>query len=774
MLSTPSISKVGSGVLLVLFSGLSLVVAKPGVDEPVDQAGVQFFERHIRPILISKCYDCHSEQEEATKGGLLLDRESGWLEGGDSGKAVVPGNLQASLLISAIHREDEDIAMPPKKDDALSEREVKLLEQWVRRGAPGPAEDMGDTEFSRLGDQEYIFGEAAEHWAFQPVDAVEPAEVEHPAWNPSAIDRFVFAKLAGNGLSPSPRASPRDLTRRLAYDLTGLPPASAADYEKDTRDYIDELLDSTRFGEHFARMWLDVARYGDTADTYRPDTKTPHYYPYAFTYRDYVIDAFNADKPYDQFIREQLAADLMGVDKRAPELAALGFIGVSPKRNMSPDFVDDVIDATTRGFLGMTVACSRCHDHKFEPIPTADYYSLYGVFGSLERATPSNTGSFPVIDGYEPSGEQVADYEKKLAAVQKKIKDAADKKNRGNNRSLATTIKETELAELLLFHDGAPARALTVKERERPIRSFIFIRGESAQRGDEVPRRFLKILDPEQPDFAAENSGRLELADKIADPENPLTARVFVNRVWGALTGSYIVDTPSDFGLQGSAPSHPGLLDWLAADFVEHGWSLKHLVRRIVSSRTYQQRSAVSAGVGDVDPGNRLYHRGKLKRLEIEEIRDSILAVSGQLDPRMHGRSGILLEGDYTTRRSIYGYINRFNLDPTLRAFDFPSPNQSQESRNESIVAPQALFTMNSPFVIDQSKALIDRLEFSDSMDREQRVDAIYQAVLHRPAEEAEQVRISRFVDIEKGRKVNPWPLVAQALFMSNEFLYVD
>ncbi len=774
MFSSPQISRASAGVLLFAFSGLSMVLAKPAADKSADQAGIDFFERHIRPILVSKCYECHSEAEDASKGGLLLDRESGWLEGGDSGKAVVPGNLQASLLITAIHRGDEDRAMPPKQEAALSDAEMKLLDQWVKRGAPGPADDIGDTEFSRLGDQTFIFGKAEDHWAFKPVDAIEPPKVDNPAWSPSPIDRFVFAKLVKNGLTPSPKASPRDLTRRLAYDLTGLPPASAVDYQKSSRDYVDELLDSPRFGEHFARMWLDVARYGDTADTYRPDTKTPHYYPYAFTYRDYVIDAFNADKPYDQFIREQLAADLMGVDERAPELAALGFLAVSPKRSMSADFIDDVIDATTRGLLGMTVACSRCHDHKFEPIPTADYYSLYGVFGSLERAAPMQSGGFPVIDGYERGEEEVADYEQKLAVIQKKIEEAGEKTGKGNNRSLAEALEETELAELLLFHDGAPARAMTVKERKNPIDSFIFLRGEASQRGEQVPRRFLRILDPDQPAFASDNSGRLELANKIADPENPLTARVFVNRVWGALTGSYIVDTPSDFGLQGAAPTHPELLDWLAADFVAHGWSLKHLVSSIVNSRTYQQRSLVRADIGDADPENRLYHRGKLQRLEIEEIRDSILAVSGQLDARMHGRAGLLLEGDYTKRRSIYGYINRFNLDPTLRAFDFPSPNQSQESRNESIVAPQALFTMNSAFVIDQAKALVDGLDFQADTTREQRIEAIYQAVLHRSAEEGEHTRINRFADIEKGRKVNPWPLVAQALFMSNEFLYVD
>lgn len=753
-------------------ASLGSVVANPSA--AVDDAGVEFFERQVRPILVSQCYECHSESEDKQKGGLLLDRESGWLEGGDSGKAIVPGNVEASLLISAIRREDEDSAMPPKHP--LGDEDLKLLEQWVQRGAPGPADDMGETDFSRLGDQEFIFGKAADHWAFKTVDAVEPPKVEINAWNQHAIDRFVFSRLQEEGIKPAPPASPRNLTRRLFYDLTGMPPQTSAEYDKAAEELIEELLDSPRFGEHFARMWLDVARYADTADSYRADTKTPHYYPYAFTYRDYVIDAFNADKPFDQFIREQLAADLMGLADDAPELAALGFLGVAPQRRMGEDFVDDVIDATTRGFLGLTAACSRCHDHKFEPIPTADYYSLYGVFASLDRSEPWKLEKFPLIEGYEPTAEQVADFETQLAAIDKEIKAAGDKKKGGNNRSVADTIRQTKLAQLLLTHDGAPARAMSISDLKRPVEPVIFIRGEARQRGEAVPRRFLKILDPGQVSFNDKDSGRLELANKIADPENALTARVFVNRVWGALMGSYLVATPSDFGLQGEAPTHPELLDWLAADFVANGWSLKHLVRTIVSTRAYQQRSAVSEdkNLAELDPENRLYHRGKLKRLEIEEIRDSVLAVSGELELRMRGRSGELWDTDYTRRRAVYGYINRFNVDPVLRAFDFPSPSRSQESRTESIVAPQALFTMNSPFVIDQSLALIERLDFQVGTTREQRIDAIFQAILNRPADEVEHERVNRFADIEKGRKVSPWPLVAQSLFMSNEFLYVD
>lgn len=753
---------------------LALATAAPAFAQPNAKAGGDgsvYFERHIRPILVSRCYECHSEAEETQKGGLLLDRESAWLEGGDSGKAVVPGNLEASLLVAAIRRADEDIAMPPK--EPLSEKEVELLEQWILRGAPGPAEDMGETEFSRLGDQEYLFGKAEDHWAFHSVDAPEPPATEDPRWKKSAIDRFVFNKLQEEKIEPSRRAPDATLIRRLSYDLTGLPPQPSY-YDKSPNELITALLDSPQFGEHFARMWLDVARYADTAGTYRPDTKTPHYYPYAFTYRDYVIEAFNADKPYDQFIREQLAADLMGFPEDAPEMAALGFIGVSPVRNKSGDFIDDAIDATTRGFLGMTVACSRCHDHKFEPIPTADYYSLYGVFGSLERPEPWKLDEFPKIAGYTPTEEQATDYQKARAAIDQEIEEAGNKKKKGNNRSVAEALEQTKLAELLLTHDGAPARAMTIQEGAKPITPFVFLRGEPSQKGDRVPRRFLKILDPEQPEFSKENSGRLDLANKIADPENPLTARVFVNRVWGVLMGSYLVGTPSDFGLQGSLPTHPELLDWLAADFVANGWSLKHLVRTITESETYRQSSRPRPDLAESDPGNELLARANSKRLQIEELRDSLLAVSGQLDPRMRGRSGELWGPEHSNRRTIYGYINRFNLDPTLRAFDFPTPVQSQEMRTESIVAPQALFAMNSPFVIEQSKALVDRLAFSPGLDRQGRIDAIFQAVFHRNAAPPELERINKFIDLEKGRKVNPWPLLAQSLMMSNEFLYVD
>lgn len=735
-------------------------------------SGTEFFERRVRPLLVKHCYECHSEAEGSQKGGLLLDRESGWLEGGDTGKAVVPGNVQGSLLLEAVAYTDPDFEMPPKYQ--LEPGEIAILKRWVLDGAAGPAEDMGETEFSQLGDQTVIFEKAKDHWSFQPVGKVTPPQVSDAEWNGNPIDQFVFARLAEKGLTPSPPADRRTIVRRLSYKLTGLPPSAEDMGVKNLNLYLNELIDSPRFGEHVGRYWLDVARYADTATTYRADTKTPHYYPYAFTYRDYVIESFNEDKPFDLFVKEQLAADLLGLEAKDPTLTALGFLGVSPHRNMSADFVDDVIDVTTRGILGMTVSCSRCHDHKFEPVPTADYYSLYGVFNSINRPEPWDLEDYPVIDGYHPPQAEVASYTKAKAAIDKKIKDAGESVKKGNNRSVAEEIEQTDLAELLLFHEGAPVRAMAVSEKPKPTEPFIFVRGEASSRGDRVPRRFLKIIDPEQEPFSRENSGRLDLAEKLVDPANPLTARVYVNRIWAMLMGDAIVDTPSDFGLQGEAPSHPELLDFLAAQFVEEGWSTKKLVRLIATSKTFRQASWNREEMAAIDPENEFFWRANRTRLRIEEIRDSLLSVAGELDLKMRGRPGQIWGDDYTKRRSVYGYVNRFNLDPTLRNFDFPSPMQTQDSRTENIVAPQALFLMNSPFMIDQAAALLEDLAFEDSVSREERIEAVFERVLQRAPTPGEVEQVKRFAEIEEGRKVSPWRLLAQSLCMSNEFLYVD
>lgn len=773
---------------------LALILTLHCLDLSADDSArdVAFFEKDIRPLLVKHCYECHSEASGEQQGGLLLDRRSGWLKGGNTQKAVVPGDVESSLLVTAIRYKDDDLQMPP--EEKLDERSIRLLEEWVRRGAPGPKNDIGDTEFSRLGDQDWLFEQAKAHWAFQPIKKVSPPEVEDRIWNQKPIDRFIIARLTENGLTPSRPATPRVLIRRLTYALTGLPPTprevtrfveqydALKNREPLVRATVDRLINSPAFGEHLARLWLDVARYADTDSFYRPDTRTPHYFPFAFTYRDYVVSALNDDKPFDDFIREQLAADLLGLPEDAPELAALGFLTVGPHANRNPtEALDDWIDLTTRGLLGLTAACARCHDHKYEPIPTADYYSLRGVFASVDRVGTLKEDQLPMITGYEVDESEREDYERKRAAIDKKIADAGSKKSGGNNRSVAQKIRETELAELLLFHRGAPVHTMVVRERKRPDEPVIFLRGDATSRGEKVPRRFLKILDTKQPAFSSKNSGRRDLAEQIVSPGNPLTARVFVNRVWGYLLGSHLVATPSDFGLQGAQPSHPELLDWLASDFMENGWSVKHLVRTIVLSRTWRQRSEHRTDAHEADSHNQLLWRANRNRLSVEQLRDSILAVSGSLDRTMRGRPAPMWTGDYTRRRTIYGYVNRFNLDPTLRVFDFPTPMQTQPKRDESIVAPQSLFTMNSRIVVDQAAAMTESKQFAASQSDVERIEHLFMAIYQRPPHSVEVTRITRFVEQQakffespKSPVKSVWALVAQSLLMSNEFQYLD
>jgi hypothetical protein len=678
--------------------------------------------------------------------------------------------------------------MPP--DGRLDDQQIALLERWIEGGAPGPESDLGHTEFSRLGDQGYLFEQAASHWAFQPVVAQQvPGSMVDGGV--AAVDYFVAERLQAVGLTMSAQADARTIIRRLSYDLTGLPPkhhdvqrfceAYSENQEAAVLRVVEQLLLAPEYGEHLGRMWLDVVRYADTDDFYRPDTRTPHYFPFAFTYRDYVVSALNADKPFDQFIKEQLAADQMGIAPNSPEMAALGFLAVGPHANRSPEeSLDEWIDITSRGLMGISAACARCHDHKYEPVPTTDYYSLRVLFDGVNRIHPLDEKHLPEISGYAPRAADVADYETKRREIDEKISAAAGTTTGGNNRPVPLKIKETELAELLLFHPGAPARAMVVQDKPQVPAGFVFVRGEPAVRGEPVAPRFLSVLDPEKNVFKNGVSPRLQLAERIASPDNPLTARVFVNRVWGYLMGSYLVSTPSDFGLQGESPSHPELLDWLTRDFISHQWSVKHLVRTIVTSRTYQQESSDRALAVGIDPENKLLWRANRKRLSIEQMRDSMLDVANSLDRTPRGRAGQLWGPDYSRRRAIYGYINRFNIDPTLRAFDFPPSMQSHPAREESIVAQQALFALNSPFVIEQASAMVRDNSFCSLESDRQRAEWLFHNIYQREPEFVELDRVERFVqqmstlDGKSPSKRSAWELVAQSLLMSNEFQYVD
>lgn len=619
---------------------------------------LDFFERRIRPVLAARCYSCHSAQAKILQANLRLDTAAGMRAGGDSGPLIpADGDLADNPLLQALRWETYE--MPP--DGKLAEAVIADFVRWLEMGAPDPRVDEA------AASPPDSAADGASHWAFQPPTAPVPPAVERADWPVNAVDRFVLAALERQGLQPSAPAGPRTLLRRVHYDLTGLPPTAEelAAFEGNHSDaaylaVVDGLLASPQFGERWARYWLDIARYADTKGYVFQEDRN---YPQAHTYRDWVIQAFNADLPYDRFVLAQLAADQIGDASAAP---ALGFLTLGRRFiNNVHDIIDDRIDVVTRGLLGLSVSCARCHDHKYDPIPTADYYSLYGVFASSR----------------EP-------------------RDAA--------------------APLLLV------------DAERPTEPVVFVRGNPANRGPRVPRQFLAVLAGPQRQPFQQGSGRLEMAAAIASETNPLTARVWVNRVWGYLFGQGLVTTPSDWGTRSDPPTHPELLDHLACWFMSHGWSTRQLVRELVHSRTYRQASDEGAAGLAADPENRLLWRANRRRLDLEALRDSLLAAAGRLDHTRGGPSVSLTDPPFATRRSVYGFIDRQNLPGFFRTFDFASPDAHTPRRPLTTVPQQALYLMNSPFVMEQAAHLAARPEVRQAADDAQRVAALFRAALGR------------------------------------------
>jgi hypothetical protein len=781
----------------------------PGSAKPISAADLTFFESKIRPLLADKCYKCHSKQADKVRGGFLIDTREAILHGGNSGPAIVPGKPDDSLLIQAIRYKDEDLQMPPK-GEKLTDQQIADLTEWVRRGAPDPrtvvAAGSSGAKYGGVGKQ---------HWAFQPVKKPALPEVKDSSWVKNPIDNFVLAKLEANGMTPNTPADKATLIRRVYFDLIGLPPhpaevmAFAKDESPDAlAKVVDKLLASPQYGEHWARYWLDVARYSDTkGDAPRQDDLR---YPHAWTYRDWVIDAFNADLPYDKFIIAQLAGDYYqnSIDKQRaakkpatpppavakpaattasddvvelpkyevtdkriiesrPMLAAQGFLTLGNQFNgRRDDIIGDQIDVTTKAFLGLTVACARCHDHKFDPIPTKDYYSLYGVFAnSLQPADlptiakkPAQTPEF--LDYLEKSAA-LDKREKELKAQQEEFRAAlraagGKAKAKGNPKEVMAAAKvdpmkrqQLQRAERELYrdinnletqHPGAPARANAlydvhvVNPRQMPRDYPVLLRGEVANRGDIVPRRFLEILSPDpkkRPEWR-EGSGRLQLALAIADPKNPLTARVFVNRMWQQHWGVGFVETPDDLGNMSSTPTHPELLDYLAATFVENKWSIKSLHRMIVLSAAYQQSGRNNPTYAEKDPNNKLLWRFNLRRLDFEELHDSLLAITGELNLTYGGKPVSISSEDFAKRRSIYTLIDRANPPELLTQFDFPSPDVASGRRYETLVPQQALFLMNSPMVVETARKLVDRPAFAELKSDEERVTLLYLAIFQR------------------------------------------
>jgi hypothetical protein len=868
---------------MLRISGVALALSALAIAQDV---GVDAFEKKIRPVLAARCYACHSSSMTSPQAGLRLDSAQGIRQGGNSGVIVQPGEPDRSLLLRALRYTDKTLKMPPGKP--LAPEVVAEFEAWVRAGASMPA------------DQPKVDKRQAELWSLQKPQLPAIPAVSAQRLIRNDIDAFVVHRLDEKNLIPASEADKRTLIRRATYDLTGLPP-SAEEVDQFVRDsspqayerLVDRLLASPRYGERWGRHWLDVARY---ADSVNDSVNAAQRYAWSYTYRDWVIRAFNDDLPYDQFLQYQLAADR--IPKAEPRhLAALGFLSLGREfPNSFPETVDDRIDAVTRGMLGFTVACARCHDHKYDPIPTKDYYSLYSIFSNVrepkqlpllaaaykpvttqemyterlkridkdyqdyrlrrnaemitffktqsadyllaarDAETLSNTEVEELVRDRQLNAHVLARWRKYLqeskssgepvfrlwhvaAAIPEKdfaakwgdvlrqskgnpliqaevdakpvsaIKDLAavyaavlakhDRAEafsepsaeqlravvRGAKSPVDVPLDEFELIctegdnnnirsirvryNTMLAqsaYDGAPPRAMSVEDVPHPKPGHVFIRGNANNPGALTPPHFLTCLGGNDSKAFQDGSGRLELARAITDPGNPLTARVIVNRVWMHHFGFGLVRTPSDFGFRGDRPTHPELLDYLAVKFVQSGWSLKKLHRLIMTSATYRQASADNEAARKIDPENQLLWRMNRRRLEIESLRDSMLAVAGRLDLTAGGVPFALTAQPSTPRRSVYGFIERGRIPGMLNAFDFASPDQHAPMRFVTTVPQQALFLLNSPFVAEQARHTVDRPEIRTASTESEKIDRLYRAVFGRSPEKWEREAGLRYV----------------------------
>ncbi|HTI50286.1 MAG TPA: PSD1 and planctomycete cytochrome C domain-containing protein, partial [Planctomycetaceae bacterium] len=635
-----------------------------GQTAPTDPPKLEFFEKRIRPLLIANCYNCHSADTNS-KGGLRVDDRNGLLNGGAGGPAIVPGQPEKSRLILAVRQTDPELKMPPDKQ--LAPEDIADLTKWITDGAVWPevhlpfSVDKPNPRYEEL---------RREHWAWQPLKEVEPPAVRDAAWGRRAIDRFIAARLEGHKLEPVAAADRRTLIRRITFDLTGLPPTPeqiAAFVSDDSPDAfektVDRLLASSAFGERWGRHWLDVARYAESTGSSR---NLP--YPHAWRYRDYVIDAFNRDKPYDQFLLEQIAGDLLpasSVTEKIEQLVATGFLALGVKDvnqrfkvRYIMDNVDEQIDTVSRAVLAVTASCARCHDHKFDPIPTTDYYALAGIFRSSDLcAGLRNKMGGGGLDYYDhdmllslssewkPDAESAAKIDEARQALAEaraefqalRTSPEGDVKTPdGRPKRAVARQKMNELqAKLLALSDPAVGGqvAFGVRDSKTIGDTEIRIRGEAEKLGPLVHRGFLGILQwPEAPKINPRQSGRLQLAEWLTSPRNPLTSRVIVNRVWQHLFGRGLVSTVDNFGVNGDVPTHPELLDHLAAQFVRNGWSIKKLIRSLVLTNAYRLSSEGSPANLAADPANRFVWRHTPRRLDAEEIRDATLAAAGTLD----------------------------------------------------------------------------------------------------------------------------------------------
>ena len=913
---------------LITWNGSGLLRADPGDLFPPDQ--VKFFEQRIRPVLVNHCIKCHGPQRQESE--LRLDSRESILTGGTRGTAIPTTGSQEGLIIDAVMHRDEDLQMPP--GDPLQATQVSDLRRWVRMGMPWPKEFRLPANL-----------DPRQHWSYQPITNPPLPEVTDWSWPRTDIDQFVLARLEENQLSPSKEARQTTFIRRLYLDVLGIPPSpdEVRRFLDNPRPdahvhLVDRVLSSPQLGPRWARHWMDIARYADNKGYVFYLNRE---FGWSYTYRDYLIEAFNSDLPFDQFVMQQLAADQMQLGPDRRPLRAMGFITVGAYfTNNTHDIIDDRIDVVTRGLMGITVTCARCHDHKFDPITQQDYYALYGVIHS------SYDPIVPPLYEPPPDTDQYREFQKQLNLKQKRLEDfiqgamtrlqedgrtrigeylvaAYNQRNNPDTDNFmlltdkgainprmirrwlgylkrkaessdpvwnlwqrysqlpddqfaeraasvfqqlrdleagminplviraclqrapesidelaswyeallletkqqwltlagsddppaegfadpdleqlrqvlfgkkgpANVPRQTTWGFLDLFPDrptqeefkkllgdvetfirsgeGAPPRALVLVENEQPIDPHVFLRGNPFQQGEAVPRRFIEVLSDDD-GLLRQGSGRKEMAQRIIDPANPLTSRVIVNRIWAHYFGKGIVSTPSNFGVRGAEPTHPGLLDYLAHRLVERDWSLKDLHRNILLSATYRQQSLDRDHPGSTDPENRLLWKMNRKRLPWEAMRDNLVAVTGQMSLDLGGPS-FALDSSWNGRRSVYGYVNRLDVATLLTTFDFPNPNASSGSRSQTTVPPQTLYFLNDAFLGEVCRRVMARDDVAGTVEARQRTELLYTILLARSAEQEDMDDALDFLGDTPGPE--EWLRLVHVLVMTNEFVFID
>lgn len=774
-----------------------------------ESARGEFFEQKIRPVLVTQCYRCHGPDKRSS--GLRVDSRPLLLEGGEHGPAIVLNNAAESPLLRAIKGSDANLSkMPP--DKSLEASVIADFETWIRDGACWPDTPATRNAFA-----------AQRHWAYVPIQDIAPETIDQP-WSLHSVDRFIEAKWRRHRLTPAPQADARTLIRRLSVDLIGLfpTPEDVVQFERDYRSdastqdvvfarAVDRLLDSPRYGERWGRHWMDVVHYADTAGD-----NADYPIPEVNHYRDYIIDAFNRDKPFDQFIREQIAGDLIpdpkSVETTAERIKATGFLALSRRYATAPYelwhlTLEDTIDTVGKAFLGLTMKCARCHDHKFDPITTNDYYALYGIFDSTQfpwaggeefqsKKTPrmhfvplvSKDQAAGVLESHQLHAKGLAD---KIADLEKSLPGLPDA---DQTRSKAD-IEALKRQHMVIHRRGYPidVEAAYAVRDGNPHDVAVQIAGDPGKPGDVVPRGAIAFLSSVPLSIPAESSGRRELADWIASPDNPLTARVIVNRLWQHHFGRGIVATPSNFGVSGSLPSHPELLDYLASQLIKSGWSLKAIHRLILTSRTWRLSSAVDETMSAIDTGNESLWRQNRRRLDAETIRDAALDVSGRLElerPGPHPFPSIdqwnwtqhyQFQPRYdSNHRSVYLMTQRLVRHPFLSLFDGPDTNVTTDVRTSSTVPTQALYLLNSPEMAGLADAFSARLSQKNDDDRE-RIASAFELCFSRRATDDDVKRGIEYLDRVQARLTTTpdsrrlaWQSYCRTLLVSNAFFYVD